>query len=98
MAGLAPPETCRAAPRDPCPAPRRYLRLLGGVRQPSRLVALGVLIVIVGLAWPWLRRIPLFRLPGDVVIDRPGFRLFLPFTTMIVVSLLASLILWLLRK
>ncbi len=56
------------------------------------------LIVIVGLAWPWLRRIPLFRLPGDVVIDRPGFRLFLPFTTMIVVSLLASLILWLLRK
>ncbi|HET8690491.1 MAG TPA: DUF2905 domain-containing protein [Steroidobacteraceae bacterium] len=62
------------------------------------LVALGVLIVIVGLAWPWLRRIPLFRLPGDVVIDRPGFRLFLPFTTMIVVSLLASLILWLLRK
>ena len=62
------------------------------------LVALGVLIVIVGLAWPWLRRIPLFRLPGDVVIDRPGFRLFLPFTTMIVVSLLVSLILWLLRK
>lgn len=54
--------------------------------------------MIVGLAWPWLRRIPLFRLPGDVVIDRPGFRLFLPFTTMIVVSLLASLILWLLRK
>ena len=62
------------------------------------LVALGVLIAIVGLAWPWLRRIPLFRLPGDVVIDRPGFRLFLPFTTMIVVSLLVSLILWLLRK
>ena len=62
------------------------------------LIALGALLVLAGLAWPWLSRLPLLRLPGDLVIERPGFRLFLPFTTMIVVSLLVSLILWLLRK
>jgi hypothetical protein len=62
------------------------------------LIALGALLVIAGLAWPWLRRLPLFHLPGDIVIDKPGFRLFLPFTTMLIVSLLVSLVLWLLRR
>jgi hypothetical protein len=62
------------------------------------LVVLGALLVVAGLAWPWLRRLPLFHLPGDVVIDRPGFRLFLPFTTMIIVSVVLTLILWLFRR
>jgi hypothetical protein len=54
--------------------------------------------VLAGLAWPWLRRLPLGRLPGDIVVDRPGVRFFLPLTTMILVSLLLSLVLWLLRR
>jgi hypothetical protein len=62
------------------------------------LLALGVLLIAAGLAWPWLRRLPFFHLPGDIVIDRPGFRLFLPFTTMIIVSLVLSLIVWLMRR
>jgi hypothetical protein len=62
------------------------------------LIVLGSLLVLAGIAWPWLRKLPLGRLPGDVVIDRPGFRFFFPLTTMIVVSLLVSLILWLLRR
>jgi hypothetical protein len=62
------------------------------------LIVLGSLLVLAGVAWPWLRQLPLGRLPGDVVVDRPGFRFFLPLTTMIVVSLLVSLILWLLRR
>ena len=62
------------------------------------LVALGALLVVAGLAWPWLRRLPLFHLPGDIVVDRPGFRLFLPFTTMLIVSVVLSLILWLMRR
>ena len=61
-------------------------------------IALGALLVVAGLAWPWLRRLPLFHLPGDIVIDRPGFRLFLPFTTMLIVSVVISLILWLMRR
>jgi hypothetical protein len=62
------------------------------------LVAFGILLAVAGLAWPWLRRLPLFHLPGDLVIDRPGFRVFLPFTTMLIVSLVLSLIVWLMRR
>lgn len=62
------------------------------------LIALGALLVAAGLAWPWLRRLPLFHLPGDIVIDRPGFRLFLPFTSMLIVSVVISLVLWLMRR
>ena len=47
--------------------------------------------------WP-LSKLPIGRLPGDVVVDRPGFKLFAPFTTMIIVSLVVSLIVWLLRR
>ena len=62
------------------------------------LVTVGLLIAVVGLLWPWLSKLPLGRLPGDLVIDRPGFKLFAPFTTMIIVSLVLSLLVWLLRR
>ena len=62
------------------------------------LIAAGVLIALVGLLWPWLSRLPFGRLPGDIVLDRPGFRFFAPFTTMIVLSVVVSLILWLMRR
>jgi hypothetical protein len=62
------------------------------------LIVLGSLVVLAGVAWPWLRKLPLGRLPGDIIIDRPGLRFFFPLTTMIVLSLLVSLILWLLRR
>ncbi|HKU15427.1 MAG TPA: DUF2905 domain-containing protein [Steroidobacteraceae bacterium] len=62
------------------------------------LFILGIVISLVGLAWPWISRLPLGRLPGDFLIERPGFRLFVPFTTMLIVSVLISLILMLFRK
>jgi hypothetical protein len=62
------------------------------------LIAAGLLIAVVGLLWPWLSKLPLGRLPGDIVVDRPGFRFFAPFTTMIVLSIVISVILWLLRR
>ena len=62
------------------------------------LIALGLILVLTGLAWPWLSRLPLGRLPGDLVIDRPSFKLYFPITTMIVISVLLSLILWLFRR
>ena len=62
------------------------------------LIAIGVLIVVAGVLWPWLAKLPLGRLQGDIVVDRPGFKLFAPFTTMIVLSLVLSLIIWLLRR
>ena len=62
------------------------------------LITAGVLIALVGLLWPWVSKLPLGRLPGDIVIDKPGFKLFAPFTTMIFVSLVLSLLVWLLRR
>jgi hypothetical protein len=62
------------------------------------LIILGLLIVAIGAAWPWLSKLPIGRLPGDIVVDRPGFKFFMPLTTMIIVSLVLSLIVWLLRK
>jgi hypothetical protein len=62
------------------------------------LVTLGVVFIIVALAWPWLVKLGLGRLPGDIVIERENFRFFFPITTMIVISLALSLIFWLFRK
>jgi hypothetical protein len=62
------------------------------------LVVAGIALVIAGLAWPVLKHVPLFRLPGDVVIDRAGFRFYFPLTTMLLLSALLTLIAWLLRR
>jgi hypothetical protein len=62
------------------------------------LVALGAVLVVAGLLWPWLKRMHLFHLPGDIDIDRPGFKFFFPITTMLIVSAVISLIAWLMRR
>ena len=61
------------------------------------LIIIGILIVLAGLAWPWLSQLPLGRLPGDITISRPGFTMYLPITTMLLVSAVLSLILYLFR-
>jgi hypothetical protein len=62
------------------------------------LIILGVALVAAGLSWPWLSRLPLGHLPGDIIIARPGFRFYFPITTMVLVSLMLSFITWLLRR
>ena len=62
------------------------------------LIVIGLLLVLAGLAWPWLGKLPLGRLPGDIVVNRENFRFFFPLTTMIIVSILLSLVFWFLRK
>jgi hypothetical protein len=62
------------------------------------LIVLGLLIAVVGLAWPWISKLPIGRLPGDIMIDRPGFKLFFPFTTLLIISVLISVILMFFRK
>ena len=56
------------------------------------LIVIGLLLALVGLLWPWISKLGLGRLPGDLIIDKPGFKLFAPFTTMIVISVVLSLI------
>ena len=62
------------------------------------LITVGIAVLAVGLLWPWLGKLPLGRLPGDIIINRPQLKIYIPITTMIVVSLVVSFILWLLRK
>ena len=62
------------------------------------LIVLGTSLVILGLGWSWFRHLPLFRLPGDIVIERPGFRFFFPLTTMLLISAVISLAAWVLRR
>lgn len=67
----------------------RMLLVVGGA-----LVVAGLLLVL-SERFPWLR---LGRLPLDLSIEREGFRLFLPLGTSIVVSVVLSLVLWLLSR
>ncbi len=62
------------------------------------LIVVGLLVLVAGLLWPWLGQLPLGRLPGDIVIDRPGLKIYLPITTMILASAVISLLLWIFRQ
>jgi len=62
------------------------------------LIALGVLLLLAGLAWPWLARLGLGRLPGDINVERDGWSFHFPLVTCLVISVVLSLLVWLLRK
>ncbi len=62
------------------------------------LIILGLLLVVVGLLWPMLAKLGLGRLPGDIYIQRPTFSVYFPLTTSILVSLVISIILWLVNR
>jgi len=62
------------------------------------LVLLGLAILLVGLLWPYLSRIGLGRLPGDIVIERDNMTFYFPLMTCLVLSLLFSLVLWLVNR
>jgi Protein of unknown function (DUF2905) len=65
---------------------------------PRVLIVVGIILVIIGVAWPLLQKLGLGRLPGDISIERDGFRFYFPITTSIIISLLLTLIFWLFRK
>jgi len=62
------------------------------------LIITGVILVVLGILWPWLGNLPLGRLPGDIMINRPNLKIYFPIMTMVVISLVISLIVWLFHK
>ncbi|MEW8586441.1 MAG: DUF2905 domain-containing protein [Candidatus Thiodiazotropha sp.] len=62
------------------------------------LFGLAIAALLLGLAWPWLGKLPIGRLPGDIVVERENFRFYLPLTSMLLASFLISVILWLFRR
>ena len=62
------------------------------------LVIAGLLLVWIGLLWPWLSKLPLGRLPGDIAVQRDGFSFYFPLMTSLVISVLLSILLWLFNR
>lgn len=62
------------------------------------LIILGVVLVALGLCWPWLQKLNLGRLPGDLVFKSENFKFYFPLTTSIVISVVLSILFWLFRK
>jgi Protein of unknown function (DUF2905) len=62
------------------------------------LVVLGILLVLVGLLWPWLTRLGLGRLPGDIVVQNGNFTFYFLIVTCIILSIVLSLVLWLINR
>ncbi|HXF89420.1 MAG TPA: DUF2905 domain-containing protein [Xanthobacteraceae bacterium] len=62
------------------------------------LIILGLVILITGLLWPWLSKLGLGRLPGDIVIERENTRIYIPLMTSLIASVVLSLLLWVLNR
>jgi hypothetical protein len=62
------------------------------------LIIIGVVLIIAGLLWIAGERLGLGRLPGDIVIERENFRLYLPIASSIVISVVLSVLVWLISR
>ncbi|HML10628.1 MAG TPA: DUF2905 domain-containing protein [Stellaceae bacterium] len=62
------------------------------------LIIVGLAIAGLGVVWPWLGRLGLGRLPGDVVVQRDHFTLYVPIVTCLVLSVVISVVLWLINR
>ncbi|HEY9489072.1 MAG TPA: DUF2905 domain-containing protein [Chryseosolibacter sp.] len=63
------------------------------------LIITGIILVITGIIIHFAPRLPFpGKLPGDIVIDRGNFKMYLPITTSILISLVLSLILYFINK
>ncbi len=62
------------------------------------LITIGIVLLALGVLWPWLAKLGLGSLPGDIKLERKGFTFYFPLTTSIIVSLVITLILWIFRR
>lgn len=66
--------------------------------MPKLLIVLGVILIAVGLAWLIGEKLGLGRLPGDILIERGNFKVYIPIMTSIIVSIVLTAILWLFNR
>ena len=62
------------------------------------LIVLGLILVAAGLAWPWISKLGLGRLPGDVRIESESGGFYFPIVTCLIISIVLSLLLWFFRR
>ena len=58
----------------------------------------GIVLITAGLLWPVISKLGFGRLPGDIVIERENFSIYIPIAMSILVSLVLSLLLWLFNR
>jgi hypothetical protein len=74
----------------------RFGSTIGGMQR--LLIVAGALLLVVGLAWPWLSRLGLGRLPGDIRVETENGLFYFPITSGLLVSAVLSLLVWLFRR
>jgi hypothetical protein len=62
------------------------------------LIQIGLAIALIGFFWPYLGRLGLGRLPGDIIIRRGDGIFYFPIVTCLLVSVAFSLVLWVLNR
>jgi hypothetical protein len=62
------------------------------------LIVIGLVLLVAGLAWPWLSKLPFGRLPGDFSVERENFSFYFPLATSVVASIVIGVLIWLFRK
>jgi Protein of unknown function (DUF2905) len=62
------------------------------------LIVIGLVLVAAGLLWPWIGRLGLGRLPGDIIVERADFSFYFPLMTSLIISVVLSVILWLVNR
>jgi hypothetical protein len=62
------------------------------------LIIFGLVLVVAGLLWPFITKLGLGRLPGDIVIERGNFTVYIPIVTSLLFSAVLSIILWLINR
>jgi len=65
------------------------------LRMSRTLILLGLLLIAVGLLWPWIGWLGLGHLPGDIVVERKNFTLYVPIATGLLISVVVTVLLWL---
>jgi hypothetical protein len=58
------------------------------------LIVIGILIALLGVLWPWLGKLGLGHLPGDIVIERGNIKFYFPIVTCLLISVVVTLVLW----
>ncbi len=62
------------------------------------LIAIGAAVLLVGLLWPWLSKLGLGRLPGDIRVETENGFFYFPIVTCVVISIVVSVVLWFIRR
>jgi len=62
------------------------------------LIVLGLVILAVGLLWPLVAKLGLGRQPGDIIVQRDNYTFYFPLVTGLVLSVVLSVVIWLLSR